>query len=136
MGAQKEIERRIRKKEQEIADLERQLYQARAYLEAMQESLKVVSRHTGADMEDALRPGSMMYQAREALRLSGEPLHVDRILEIMGKTKEDKLSLSGSLAAYVRRGQIFTRPAPNTFGLREFEDGEELPETFGSTSGA
>ena len=61
----------------------------------------------------------------------------------MGKkvTRDTKASLAGSLAAYVRKGEIFTRPAPNTYGLvelghNEHEDElEEQPPTgFGSSN--
>jgi hypothetical protein len=63
-------------------------------------------------------------------------MHVTDLLKEMGKdaTKSNRTSLSGSLGFYVRQEEIFTRPAPNTFGLREFGDNEadeELPEGFG-----
>jgi hypothetical protein len=34
--------------------------------------------------------------------------------------KSTRAAVAGSLSAYVRNGEIFTRPAPNTFGLIEF----------------
>jgi hypothetical protein len=69
------------------------------------------------------------------LRKAGKPLHITDILKGIGKTtsKKDRVSLSGSLGWYVRRNEIFTRPAPNTFGLKEMEDisKEEPPDDFG-----
>ena len=131
MGAERELEKRIKRKQQEIIDLERQLYEARAYHEAMEESLKLMSKYANANGDDGLRPGSMVDKARNIIRQAGEPLHVDRILEGMGKekTKKNKLSLAGSLASYVRKGLIFARPAPNTFGLKELGevDKSDLP---------
>jgi len=49
-------------------------------------------------------------------------MHVMDILKAMGRepTRESRASLSSSLAAYVRRGEVFTRSKPNTFGLAEF----------------
>ena len=49
------------------------------------------------------------------------------------------MSLASSLAAYVRRGEIFSRPAPNTFGLLELghlggEEAEEPPSGFGKVT--
>ena len=65
-------------------------------------------------------------------------MHVEKLLNAIGKesTKSNKVSLSSSIAHYVREGIIFTRPAPNTFGLKEFEktDHDDLPEDFGKDS--
>lgn len=50
-------------------------------------------------------------------------MHVNDILTRIGKApdKASRVSVAGTLASYVRSGQIFTRPAPNTFGLVEWE---------------
>jgi hypothetical protein len=69
-------------------------------------------------------------------------MHITEILKALNEPvdKKHRLSLSGSLSSYVRNSQIFTRPAPNTFGLIEMnksangseESGEfEVPEDFG-----
>jgi hypothetical protein len=58
----------------------------------------------------------------------------------IGITKEARASLGGSLSAYVRRGEIFNRPSPNTFGLIEMGHStqstvtlpDEPPDDFGS----
>jgi hypothetical protein len=68
-------------------------------------------------------------------------MHINEILKALGSPVDSKhkLSLGGSLANYVRKGQIFTRPAPNTFGLLEMNRKEEskledeIPEDFGSS---
>ena len=54
---------------------------------------------------------------------SGKPLHISDLLVALGKETDhdNRAALSGSLSAYVRKHEIFTRPAPNTFGLVEFE---------------
>jgi hypothetical protein len=46
------------------------------------------------------------------------------LLKAMGRevNRKNKTGVSGSLAAYVRRGEVFTRPKPNTFGLLELEN--------------
>lgn len=75
-----------------------------------------------------------MAKARDALLKEAKPLHIDDLLKAIGKTKEHKASVSGSLGNYVRKNEIFTRPAPNTFGLKEFDESqpeEEPPEDFG-----
>jgi hypothetical protein len=57
-------------------------------------------------------------------------MQINEILRAIGRTadKKNRLSLSGSLAHYVRAEEIFTRPAPNTFGLIELERGENFLE--------
>jgi hypothetical protein len=95
---------------------------------------------TKAAAEQALRPGSAVAKAREAILKAGKPLHITEILKAIGRPvdKGNRVSLSGSLSGYVKRGEIFTRPAPNTFGLAELNHDElsveetEPPEGFGS----
>jgi hypothetical protein len=65
-------------------------------------------------------------------------MHLSDLLRDMGLavSPEARASLGGSLSAYVRRGEIFSRPAPNTFGLTELGHGadstkREPPENFG-----
>jgi hypothetical protein len=59
--------------------------------------------------------------AYDAIKMAGRPLHVTDLLAAMGRqpTRGERSAVSGTLAAYVRRGEVFTRPAPNTFGLLE-----------------
>jgi hypothetical protein len=54
-------------------------------------------------------------------------MHLTDILLAMGQeaSRANSASLGSSLAAYVRRGEIFTRPAPNTFGLVELGHTDE-----------
>lgn len=142
MNERRRIEDRLRKKEQEIQELEEKVKNGRVYIQALQDVLKLLPKEPdAAKSASTLRPGSAMEQARGVLRDAGEPLHVDDILRRMGKavTRETKVAVSGSIAAYVRRGEIFTRPAPNTFGLVEFGGGRdkrnaEPPEDFGATT--
>jgi len=115
------IQDRIRKKETEIQTLEDRLRAAKIYLQALQDVLAAVKRDVGPPSADALRIGSSVAQAREAILRAGKPVHISDLLATLGKgvTKETRASLASSLAAYVRKGEVFTRPAPNTFGLVE-----------------
>ena len=135
MRAEKEIEKKIKQKEEDIRRLENDLLQARTYIEAMRESLRLIGKSSSTDGADTIRPGSLVDKARAAIRKANAPLHVDKILPLIGKeaSKGNKISLSGSLAFYVRQGVIFSRPAPNTFGLLEFEKPPEdgPPDGFG-----
>lgn len=147
MGARESLQRLADRKSQEIADLERQIDMARAYLQAIQDSMKALPRETsiqpnGDDSAD-LRPGTLLARARDAIQKNGSPMHINALLSAIGieNTKKARVSLVGSLGAYVRKGSVFTRPGPNTFGLvgrmNSLPFGatdEELPETFGKVA--
>jgi len=139
-----ELQKRIEKKHLEIRELEKQLAAAHAYIEALQESMKLLPKDIGTTKiapDHALRPGSAVAKAREAILKAGKPLHITEILKAIDRPvdKNNRVSLSGSLSGYVKREEIFTRPAPNTFGLAELnhdempaEEPEEPPDDFGS----
>jgi hypothetical protein len=135
MNERRKIEERLRKKEQEICEFEAKIRDARIYLQALQDVLKILPRGSeGHRRAGSLRPGSGMAKVREFILEKGRPGHVTELLEALGRpaTREARASLSGSLAAYVRKGEIFTRPSPNTFGLIEL--GHENEDDAGSES--
>ena len=145
--SRKKIEERIRRKEQEIQELESQLREARSYLQALQDVVKMMPRDDAQDdPEVTIRSGSFVDEARQIILAHGAALHIMDILRAMGRdlTKENRSSLSSSLAAYVRRNEVFTRPKPNTFGLIEFGHGKRdtnsdlplLPSSFGRILGS
>jgi hypothetical protein len=133
MDIKKELDRKIEKKRQEIADLEKQLAEGRAYLQALEDTMKLLPKDSVINRQFVLRTGSVLAKVQEVLKKRGSPLHIEDILKQIGQPndKKQKLSLSGSLATYARDGKVFTRgPAPNTFGLIDFENGGP-PEDFG-----
>ncbi len=147
MGARESLQRLADRKSQEIMDLERQIDMARAYLQAIQDSMKALPRETSAqpngdDPSLDLRPGTLLARAKDAIQKNGSPMHIIALLSAIGveNTKKARVSLVGSLGAYVRKGSVFTRPGPNTFGLvgmdsLPFEAAEQaLPEEFGRVS--
>lgn len=142
MSTRKKFEERIKRKEAEIQELEMQVREGRAYVQALQEAMKLLPREGpagGTDSEeDVLRAGSAVAMARSALQQLGRPLHLLDILTAIGKepNSANRASLGGSLSAYVRKGEIFTRPAPNTFGLVGFPASSktEIPSGFGRRS--
>ena len=143
MSEREVIQVKIRKKEHEIQALEEKLKTARVYLQALQDISKAFSKDQIPITESVLREGSAVAQARELILRMGNPIHINDILDGLGRglTRESRASLTSSIAAYVRRGEIFTRSAPNTFGLLELghetsSDSEPLsepPDEFGST---
>lgn len=138
MGARENLQRLADRKSQEIKELERQADMARAYLQAIQDSIKALPKESipQAD-EDAisdLRSGSLLARARDAIQKNGAPMHISQILAAIGveNTKNARVSLVGSLGSYVRKGQVFNRPGPNIFGLLGVKMTESIiPEGFG-----
>jgi len=140
MGLREKFDERIKRKESEIQGLENQIREAKAYLQALQDSLKLLPREEKTQgnvnsVESILRPNSNIYKTYELLKRTGEALQIDEILKGIGKdiSKKERVYLAGSLGWYVRKKEIFTRPAPNTFGLIGKKDDqlEEPPEDFG-----
>jgi hypothetical protein len=122
MSLDRALERKIEIKRLEIAKLEQQVAEGRAYISAMEEARKLSQRSSGNGGEsDGLRPGSLMYRAREALLKAGKPTHVNELLTMMGEApdRKRKAALAGSLGNYVRKHEFFTKTGPNTFGLIE-----------------
>jgi len=100
--------------------------EARAYVSAMQDAMRLVPMDGDLENGDGgnevvIKAGSAMEAVMKALKAAGKPMHIMDILKAIGReaTPENRASVGGSLAAYVRKGVIFTRPAPNTFGLAE-----------------
>jgi HB1, ASXL, restriction endonuclease HTH domain len=144
MKIREQHQKLLDRKQQEIQDLKMQIEKAKAYIQALQDTMRFLPKEE--NQEDAsLRPGTALAQTREVLRKAGRPMHVNDILKALNKPidKKHRVSLSGSLSTYVRNGQIFTRPAPNTFGLFETtrnsshgtdqsEEELDIPDEFGA----
>jgi hypothetical protein len=146
MDIRDEIQKRIDKKEEEIRECELKIRESRAYIQALADTLRLLPRApiVPPNPDLALRPGTAMAKARDALKKAGKPLHIVDILKAIDRPvdRENRGSIAGSLAAYVRKGEIFTKTAPNTFGLIEMgevlhvaksatNEMDEPPESFG-----
>ncbi len=136
MSVREKLEDRIKKKEQEIRDYESKISEAKAYIQALQDTIRLLPKDEGSAIsaESKLRTGSAVYKAMIFLKKVGKPMHINEILKGIGKTtsKNDRISLSSSISWYVRRKEVFSRPAPNTFGLISMEESsKEPPDDFG-----
>jgi hypothetical protein len=141
MGEREKVLDKIRKKQVEIQELESSIKDAKVYLQALEDVLRLFPRE--ADIGDGalLRPGSLVAQARDAILKHGAPMHVTALVKALGRelTRANQTGIAGSIAAYVRKGEIFTRAGPNTFGLvelakaapTEVEATDEPPADFG-----
>jgi hypothetical protein len=143
MGLAGDIRKRMERKRKELTELrakrgsiqanlretDSQIREVNAALAAYEEILRLAPADSGDDKAEP-RAGSLVALAREALQKNGQAMHVGKLLEAMGKqsSSEQKVSLSSSLSAYVRKGQIFTKPEANTFGLREWSVSPETAD--------
>ena len=119
MDLHKKFADRIRRKEAEIAKLKGELASAEAYLQALNDSVKMLPRDASDDTSaPTIRPNSLVGRALELLKTAGVPMHVNEILTELGLPIENRNSVASQLSAYTRRGDTFERTAPNTFGLR------------------
>jgi hypothetical protein len=141
VALREELQKRIERKQEEIRELEVRLRESQAYLAALQDMIKIVPRDPAEafNPDQVLRPGSAVAKARDAIKAAGRPLHITELLKALDRVvdKNNRVSLTGSLNGYAKRGEIFTRPAPNTFGLVELgstltmENDDEPPAGFG-----
>ena len=132
------INQRLKRKEQEIQGFEDKIRAARIYVQALKDILKMLNSDSSDQAsESSLRAGSAVAQARDVILRADAPVHINDILEQIGKeaTREGRASLTSSIAAYVRKGEIFTRTAPNTFGLIELDHEAEEDEVLSPPAG-
>jgi len=118
------LEKEIAKKQAEVDALERELFAAKAVLSAYKELLKKTPQEQSEAAslpvnKPDLRVGSDVARAREAILQAGRSLHIGELVTAIGKenTKANRISLAGSLGAYVRKGHFFTKTGPNVFGV-------------------
>jgi hypothetical protein len=139
MGMRENLQKLISKKQEEIATLELRITETKAYIQGLQDSMKLLPKDANGSAEYALREGTTLAKVRDAIKAAGTPLTVTDLLKAVGKSQEKKnrISLAGTLSGYARDGKVFVKTAPNTFGLIESKpayqmDEEDIPEEFGA----
>ncbi len=142
MSLRAKLEKRIKEKESEIRGLEVALMEARAYLQATEDALHLLTKVSGEKRsikKGIIRSGTILDQAIHILKRANKPMQIMELLTAMGKeqTPENRQALVGSIGAYARKGAVFVKTGPNTFGLLEWEkrgceeNRSEPPENFG-----
>jgi hypothetical protein len=86
---------------------------------------KPKSRHgfVGGKRAKPIQQGSSVWWTAKVLYLTGQPLHIDKLLaRIKAESGENfkKGTVVSNLSRYVRYEDTFNRPAPNVFGLIDF----------------
>lgn len=132
MNLRRDFEKLIEKKRAEIADAEKAITAAEAYIQAMTDALKKLPKDDSS--APTVRPGSEVEKIRDAILAAGKPLHVNEIIESLGRPDDPaaKAKIAGLLGWYTSKGRVFTKAAPNTYGLVELEP-PTLPDDFGET---
>jgi hypothetical protein len=135
MGLREDFLRRIEKKRAEVDAQRTALRLEERYLEAMLDAYKLLPR-SGEDSNGSSRPSGLRMKsntgkAYEALKRLGRPVHIKDLIETMGLkvNRTTTQGLASSLRAYVNKGEIFTKPAPNTYGLVEFGESDSSTAT-------
>lgn len=137
----------IGKQQSKIAKLRHDLKSAEIYLQAQMDMLNLIPKEDGGPSNDdaSLRTGSDPARVREILVSAGKPMHVMDLLTKLGKEPNpaNRATLSGTLGRYVAKNKVFTKTAPNTFGLLAFSasgptplvldiaEPDEIPAAFG-----
>src|SRR5580658_10315193 len=89
MGLRENFQKLIDKKQAEINSLELTIREAKSYIQALQDSMKLLPRdanvNPGSSIEHELRPGTSLAKARDVIRAAGSPLPIAEILKAIGK---------------------------------------------------
>jgi len=139
MSLRSKIEDKIKKKELEMEktriELDLTIREGQAYIQALQDMIKILPKENKIiSPEKLLKSGSGPRKAYDYLKSVGKPMHITDIMKAIGLevNKQNRATLASSLNLYVNKDQIFTRPAPATFGLKDMEaEVPELPDNFG-----
>jgi hypothetical protein len=109
----------ISEKEADIARLEAELSAARAYVLLLTNRLQTAERR----LAEAPQADDPVLAVRRILAGAGQPLFIDEILHELGQpvSRDAREDLRRLVLPWVRRGEVFTRPRPGTYGLAEWE---------------
>ncbi len=132
MNTPKKVQNQLKRKTKDLQELESkrleidiQISAARGAISALEEVMKHFPREDmDGDPSRSLRAGGSVALIYDMLKKHGKPMHITKILETQGKStdKKSQQATGSQLNSYVREGRIFTRDAPNTFGLKEWDN--------------
>jgi hypothetical protein len=116
--------RDIEPKRQRLAAIETRLREAAAILKG-EPIAKPKSRHgfVGGKRAKPIQHGSSVWWTAKVLHMLGRPTHITQLLPRINRESGESFKAStlvSNLSRYVKFGDTFERPAPNTFGLIDF----------------
>lgn len=128
----RKTENKISQMVEKIQQLKADTLAAEAELKGMKEILKFLPKEGDKALKTTLRVGSLAEKAYKALSKNKTSMHVSDLLLAIHRAnnKKNRLSLSSVLAQYVRKVEIFSRPAPNTFGLMSWDTNTSTLDDF------
>ena len=149
MAALSEILDLVRQRRQRLAQLQQEVAQIQEELRQIEDAAKgrtvpatkpkPKSRHgfTGGKRARPIQERSSVGRTVALLRQIGRPITADEIVMLLnaqGGEEVKKPTLVSNLSRYVAHNDTFTRPAPNPFGLIEFDESQpaETSEEYGS----
>jgi hypothetical protein len=121
-----QIDAQRAEKAAELATIENRMREAFGILSGQAEpAAKAKSRHgfVGGKRSRPIQHGSSVWWSAKVLHMLGKPLHIKTLISWISKESGEEFkpaTLVSNLTRYVRYGDTFTRPAPNTFGLIDF----------------
>jgi hypothetical protein len=146
MSAREDIQKRITKEKQKIADYQKQIERSNAFIQGMQEALDLLSGNPKAVKKvkesSYFRAGDTK-NAYDVLRRNNIPMHIDDILLAIGKpiNRKNRASLASSLHRAAKKSGIVRSMGNNNFSacdeatsLDTQNDNEvsiDFPDNFG-----
>lgn len=92
MGTRENLQKLISKKQEEIGALELKITETKAYIQGLQDSMKFLPRDSNSTADYALREGTALAKARDAIKSAGGPLTVSDLLKAIGKSPERNIA--------------------------------------------
>ncbi len=121
----------IRLKEEQVAQLEKELAALRMTAKILAESPRPLSKKEKAGKGVSLPTGTVVTQPlmiRSVLIEGQQPMHVDAISEAIKKKFAQKLEpqyLTSIIYRLMKKGKLFYKSKQNTFGLLEWPSGSQ-----------
>jgi len=125
----RKVEDKISRKSKEIQELieektiiDNKIMTLSAEQKGMEDILKMLPTDEKDEKCRTIRPTSQAGKAQKFLKKQIEPVHISKILIgiKVANSNKNRGALASTLRAYANRGEVFTLPAPNTFGLVEW----------------
>src|SRR5713226_4365057 len=83
MTTRAQIQKLLDRKYQELKDKELELEKLRTYVQAIQDTMKLLPKDSQNGAEQTLRPGTALARTRDILKAAGKPMHITEILKAL-----------------------------------------------------
>lgn len=102
-----------------------EIVKTKKYIQYLESELSVAQAYLkGLLFDNSQSYGNIINDLKGILQEAANPLHIDKILDLLAIPEEEKLkkklSMRTMLNSYCRKGKIFTKVGKNVFGLKEW----------------